>query len=35
MTTRPIIESFRKLSSSEKIRLLQELWDEVADEAAR
>jgi putative addiction module component (TIGR02574 family) len=35
MTTQPIIESFRKLSSNEKIRLLQELWDEVAEEAAR
>jgi putative addiction module component (TIGR02574 family) len=35
MTVQPIIERFRKLSSSEKIRLLQELWDEVADEAAR
>jgi putative addiction module component (TIGR02574 family) len=35
MTTQPILESFRKLSSSEKIRLLQELWDEVAEEAAR
>ena len=34
MTTQPILESFRKLSSSEKIRLLQELWDEVAEEAA-
>jgi len=35
MITQPIIESFRKLSPSEKIRLLQELWDEVAEEAAR
>jgi putative addiction module component (TIGR02574 family) len=35
MTTQPIIESFRKLSSSEKIRLLQELWDEMAEEATR
>jgi len=35
MTTQPIIESFRKLSSSEKIRLVQELWDEIAEEAAR
>ena len=35
MITQPIIESFRKLSSSEKLRLLQELWDEIAEEAAR
>jgi len=35
MTTQPIVESFRKLSASEKIRLLQELWDEVAEEVAR
>jgi putative addiction module component (TIGR02574 family) len=35
MATQPIIESFRKLSSSEKIRLVQELWDEIAEEAAR
>lgn len=35
MTTQPIIDSFRKLSSSEKIRLLQELWDEVAEEVTQ
>lgn len=35
MITQPIIESFRKLPAGEKIRLLQELWDEVAEEAAR
>jgi putative addiction module component (TIGR02574 family) len=35
MDTRPIIESFRKLSRDEKIRLVQELWDEIAAEAAR
>jgi putative addiction module component (TIGR02574 family) len=34
MTTQPIIEGFRKLSPSEKIRLLQQLWDEIAGEAA-
>lgn len=33
MTTQPILESFRQLSSSEKIRLLHELWDEIAQEA--
>lgn len=30
----PIIEEFRKLGSAEKIRLVQQLWDEIADEAA-
>ena len=35
MDTQPILETFRKLSSSEKIRLIQELWDEIAEEAAR
>jgi putative addiction module component (TIGR02574 family) len=35
MDTQPIIETFRKLSPGEKIRLLQELWDEIAIEAAR
>lgn len=35
MTTQPIVESFRKLSTSEKTRLLQELWDQVAEEGAR
>ena len=34
MTTQPIIESFRKLSPNDKVRLVQELWDEVAEEAA-
>lgn len=35
MDTQPIIETFRKLPQSEKIRLVQELWDEIAAEAAR
>lgn len=30
----PILASFRKLPSAEKIRLVQQLWDEIADEAA-
>jgi len=30
----PILERFRKLPSTEKIRLVQQLWDEIADEAA-
>lgn len=35
MDTRPIIETFRKLPPSEKVRLVEELWDEIAAEAAR
>ncbi len=35
MDTRPIIETFRKLSPSEKIRLVEGLWEEIAAEAAR
>lgn len=35
MDTRPIIETFRKLPPGEKIRLVEELWDEIAAEAAR
>ena len=31
----PIIERFRQLPPSEKIRLVQQLWDEIADEAAQ
>lgn len=34
MSTEPIIEEFRRLSATEKIRLVQRLWDEIADEAA-
>lgn len=35
MSAQTITESFRKLSQPEKIRLLQDLWDEIADESAR
>ncbi len=35
MSAEPIRSSFRKLSSEEKIRLVQDLWDEIADEVAR
>jgi len=35
MTIEPIIESFRKLPSADQIRLLQQLWDEVAEEVGR
>jgi putative addiction module component (TIGR02574 family) len=34
MSTQAITESFRKLSPIEKIRLVQDLWDDVADEVA-
>ena len=34
MSAQAITESFRKLSPSEKIRILQQLWDEVAEEVA-
>ena len=34
MSAQTITESFRKLSPPEKIRLLQELWDEFVDESA-
>jgi len=35
MGTHPIIETFRKLSQSERIRLVQELWDEISAEVAK
>ena len=35
MSAQPILETFRKLSSTEKIRLVQQLWDEIAEEASR
>lgn len=34
MSTQAITESFRKLSPIEKIRLLQDLWDDVAEKVA-
>ena len=34
MSTQAISESFRRLPPSERIRLLQELWDVVADDVA-
>lgn len=34
MSAHEITEGFRKLSHSEKIRLLQTLWDEGADKVA-
>jgi putative addiction module component (TIGR02574 family) len=34
MSAETITESFRELSPTEKIRVLQELWDQVADDVA-
>ncbi len=34
MSAEPVIETFRKLPSAEKIRLVQQLWDEIAEEAS-
>jgi putative addiction module component (TIGR02574 family) len=34
MSAQAITKSFRKLPPDAKIRLLQELWDEIADESA-
>ena len=34
LAAQTIAEGFRKLPAEEKIRLLQELWDEIAEEAA-
>jgi putative addiction module component (TIGR02574 family) len=34
MSAQTITESFRKLSPTEKIRVLQELWDDVAEDVA-
>lgn len=35
MSTEPILAKFRELPSDEKIRLVQELWDSIAEEVAR
>ena len=35
MSIEPIVSRFRELSSDEKIRLVQEFWDEIAEEVAR
>lgn len=34
MSVEPIVSRFRELSSDDKIRLVQELWDEIAKEVA-
>ena len=35
MSVEPIVLRFRELSSNEKIRLVQEFWNEIAEEVAR
>jgi putative addiction module component (TIGR02574 family) len=35
MSPQTITEDFRKLSADEKLRLLQDLWDQIAEEYAR
>jgi len=34
MSAKSILETFRKLPATEKICLVQQLWDEIAEEAA-
>ncbi len=35
MSTEPFVTQFRELSSDEQIRLVQELWNEIAEEVSR
>ena len=35
MSIESIVSGFRELSPDEKIRLVQEFWDEIAEEVAR
>jgi len=35
MSTEPLVAQFRELSQDEQIRLVQELWNEIADEVSR
>jgi putative addiction module component (TIGR02574 family) len=35
MSTEPLVAQFRELSHDEQIRLVQELWNEIADEVSR
>lgn len=35
MSTEPLATQFRELTPDEKIRLVQELWNEIAEEVAR
>ncbi len=34
MSEEAIVETFRRLPATEKIHLVQQLWDEIAEEAA-
>ncbi len=34
MSAEPILKTFRNLPSTEKIRLVQQLWEEIAEEAS-
>ena len=35
MDTQQIVEAFRRLPADERVRLVEELWDEVAKELER
>jgi putative addiction module component (TIGR02574 family) len=35
MSTEPLVAQFRELSQDEQLRLVQELWNEIADEVSR
>ncbi len=35
MSTEPLVAQFLELSPDEQIRLVQELWNEIADEVSR
>ena len=35
MSTEPILSKFRELEADEKIRLVQDLWNQIADEVSR
>ncbi len=35
MSNEPLVAQFRELSPDEQIRLVQELWNEIADEVSR
>lgn len=34
MKAEPLLKTFRKLTADEKIRLVQQMWDEIADDAS-
>lgn len=35
MSTEPLVAQFRELSQDEQLRLVQELWNEIAEEVSR